>query len=60
MPTVNQLVRKGRRKFSKRTKSPALHFAYNAVKGKTKRTEGSPQMRGVCIQVKTVTPKKPN
>ncbi|MCD6600344.1 MAG: 30S ribosomal protein S12 [Dehalococcoidia bacterium] len=60
MPTVNQLVRKGRRKFSKRTKSPALHFAYNAVKGKTKQTEGSPQMRGVCIQVKTVTPKKPN
>jgi len=60
MPTVNQLVRKGRRKFSKRTKVPALHLTRNAIKGKTKRTRGSPQKRGVCIQVKTVTPKKPN
>jgi len=60
MPTVNQLVRKGRRKFAKRTKAPALHFTYNAVKNKTKWTKGSPQKRGVCLQVKTVTPKKPN
>jgi small subunit ribosomal protein S12 len=60
MPTVNQLVRKGRRKLGKRTKIPALHFTYNAIKGKTKWTEGSPQKRGVCIQVKAVTPKKPN
>ncbi|MCK4353787.1 MAG: 30S ribosomal protein S12 [Dehalococcoidia bacterium] len=60
MPTVNQLVRRGRRKFAKRTKAPALHFTYNAVKSKTKWTKGSPQKRGVCLQVKTVTPKKPN
>ena len=60
MPTVNQLVRKGRQKLRKRTKVPALHLTYNAMKGKTKWTQGSPQKRGVCIQVKTVTPKKPN
>jgi len=60
MPTVNQLVRKGRRKLVKRTKAPALHFTYNAVRGETGWTKGSPQKRGVCIQVKTATPKKPN
>lgn len=60
MPTVNQLVRKGRRKPEKRTKVPALHLTYNAMKGQTKWTQGSPQKRGVCVQVKTVTPKKPN
>lgn len=46
MPTLNQLIRKGRRRVEKRTKSPAL--------------KGSPQKRGVCLQVKTQTPKKPN
>ncbi len=60
MPTVNQLVRMERRKLAKRTKAPALHFAYNAMKGERRWTKGSPQKRGVCIQVKTVTPKKPN
>jgi small subunit ribosomal protein S12 len=60
MPTINQLVRKGRRKFARRTKAPALHFRHNAMKGETKWTTGSPQKRGVCILVKTVTPKKPN
>ena len=60
MPTINQLVRKGRRGLNKRTKVPALHFTYNALKGNTEWTKGSPQKRGVCIQVKTVTPKKPN
>jgi small subunit ribosomal protein S12 len=60
MPTINQLVRKGRQKPGKRTKAPALHVVYNAMKGKTKWTQGSPQKRGVCIQVKTITPKKPN
>ncbi|MBE9514314.1 MAG: 30S ribosomal protein S12 [Dehalococcoidia bacterium] len=60
MPTVNQLVRKGRRKIEKRTKSPSLHYIYNALKGRTRWTKGSPQKRGVCILVKTVTPKKPN
>src|SRR4030043_359227 len=60
MPTANQLVRKGRRKSARKTKAPALHFAYNALKNKVSRGAGSPQKRGVCVQVKTMTPKKPN
>ena len=60
MPTVNQLVRKGRKKLTKRTKTPALRFAYNSLKNKLVRGKGSPQKRGVCVQVKTMTPKKPN
>lgn len=46
MPTINQLVRKGRKKVKKKSKSPAL--------------TGCPQRRGVCIRVYTTTPKKPN
>jgi small subunit ribosomal protein S12 len=46
MPTINQLVRKGRQKVRRKSKSPVL--------------EGCPQKRGVCLQVKTMTPKKPN
>jgi small subunit ribosomal protein S12 len=46
MPTINQLVRKGREKISKRTASPAL--------------QSCPQKRGVCVRVYTTTPKKPN
>lgn len=46
MPTINQLVRKGRKKVVKKSKSPAL--------------ESSPQKRGVCTRVYTTTPKKPN
>ena len=46
MPTINQLVRKGRRRVVVKTKSPAL--------------KGAPQRRGVCVQVMTRTPKKPN
>ena len=60
MPTINQLVRKGRKKLTKKTKSPALTFTYNALKNKRLQGKGSPQKRGVCIQVKTMTPKKPN
>ncbi len=60
MPTINQLVRKGRRKMSKKNKTPALRFTYNALKNKVLEGEGSPQKRGVCVQVKTTTPKKPN
>ena len=60
MPTVNQLVRKGRKKVSKKTKTPALRYTYNALKNKVVRGAGSPQKRGVCVQVKTTTPKKPN
>jgi small subunit ribosomal protein S12 len=60
LPTVNQLVRKGRRKVTKKTKTPALRFTYNALKNRMVRGVGSPQKRGVCVQVKTTTPKKPN
>lgn len=60
MPTINQLVRKGRKKVTKKTKSPALRFIYNALKNKMMEGKGSPQKRGVCTQVKTTTPKKPN
>ena len=60
LPTVSQLIRKGRGKVTKKTKAPALRFSYNALKGRTTAGKGSPQKRGVCIQVKTMTPKKPN
>ncbi len=60
MPTVNQLIRKGRQKGAKRAKAPVLRFTYNSLKNRVIRGKGSPQKRGVCIQVKTVTPKKPN
>ena len=60
MPTISQLIRKGRASIKKKTKAPALRFSYNALKGKTQSTRGAPQKRGVCIQVKTMTPKKPN
>jgi len=60
LPTINQLVRKGRKRKRKRTKAPALRFTRNALKGKITRSTGSPQKRGVCTQVKTMTPKKPN
>jgi small subunit ribosomal protein S12 len=46
MPTISQLVRKGRKKLAKKNKSPAL--------------QGNPQKRGVCTRVYTTTPKKPN
>jgi len=60
MPTVNQLVRKGRKKVAKKSKTPALQLTYNTLKNKVMQGRGSPQKRGVCIQVKTTTPKKPN
>ena len=46
MPTINQLIRKGRKKIKKKTNTPAL--------------KGAPQKRGVCVRVYTSTPKKPN
>ena len=60
MPTINQLVRKGRQTTAKKSKSPHLHFILNSQKRKTTYGEGAPQKRGVCTQVKTMTPKKPN
>ena len=61
MPTINQLVRKGRKAKVKKAKAPALRYSYNALTGRTtRRKKGSPQKRGVCTQVKTMNPKKPN
>ncbi len=60
MPTINQLIRKGRKKGIKKTKSPALRFTFNALKNRMIEGKGSPQKRGVCTQVRTMTPKKPN
>lgn len=60
MPTVNQLIRKGRVTKRKRNKAPALRFVQNSLRNRLVRGPGCPQRRGVCIQVKTMTPKKPN
>ena len=60
MPTIHQLVRRGRKKLVRKTKAPALRFSYNALRNKLTRAQGAPQKRGVCVQVRTVTPKKPN
>ena len=60
LPTINQLAQRGRRKAVRRAKAPALGYIFNALKNKRIKSEGSAQKRGVCIQVKTVTPKKPN
>ena len=59
MPTINQLVRKGRKKVVYKSKSPALGMNLNTLK-KRETTVNSPQKRGVCVAVRTVTPKKPN
>lgn len=60
MPTTNQLVRKGRKSKRRKDPSPALTFSYNSLKNITHKGSASPQKRGVCIQVRTQTPKKPN
>ncbi len=60
MPTVNQLVRKPRRAKKKKDKSPALRLTFNSLRNRARRGGGSPQKRGVCVQVRTQTPRKPN
>ncbi len=60
MPTINQLVRKGRKSKSNKTKAPALRVNFNALRNKQMRGKGSPLKRGVCTVVRTMTPKKPN
>ena len=61
MPTINQLVRKGRRAKAKKSTAPALQYTFNSFKQRrTRHPKGAPQKRGVCTQVKTMTPKKPN
>ncbi|MEC5425590.1 30S ribosomal protein S12 [Virgibacillus sp. C22-A2] len=59
MPTINQLVRKGRINKPKKSDSPALNKGYNSFKKKLT-NQNSPQKRGVCTRVGTLTPKKPN
>jgi small subunit ribosomal protein S12 len=59
MPTINQLVRKPRKSKSTTSKSPALNKGYNSFK-KSLTDVNSPQKRGVCTRVGTMTPKKPN
>ena len=61
MPTVNQLVRKGRTSKKAKSKAPALLFTLNSMKQRRLRQpKGAPQKRGVCTVVRTMTPKKPN
>ena len=60
MPTINQLVRKGRKLKKGKDKAPALRFSFNTLKNSGFRNAGAPQKRGVCTQVRTQTPKKPN
>jgi small subunit ribosomal protein S12 len=60
LPTIGQLVRNGRAKLRKKTTAPALRFNLNSLTGKRVATKGSPFKRGVCVQVRTMTPKKPN
>ncbi|MCL4871582.1 MAG: 30S ribosomal protein S12 [Anaerolineae bacterium] len=61
MPTINQLIRKGRSPKSKKSTAPALQWTLNVFKQRrTRQLKGAPQKRGVCTQVKTATPKKPN
>jgi len=59
VPTFNQLVRKGRETSVKKSTAPALQRGYNSLK-KRPTEQSSPQKRGVCTVVKTMTPKKPN
>ena len=59
MPTIAQLVRNGRSSKTYKSKSPALGYGFNSLK-KSTRDYQSPQKRGVCTRVTTMTPKKPN
>jgi small subunit ribosomal protein S12 len=59
MPTIHQLVKKGREKIKKRIKVPALSFGFNVLRNRPK-SYPSPLKRGVCLKVFTTTPKKPN
>ena len=59
MPTVTQLIKRGRKKLKAKTKSPALAYYFNTVRNKPVYSS-SPFKRGVCLKVFTTTPKKPN
>lgn len=59
MPTINQLIKRGRKKLEGRDKAPALRFYFNSLKNRPV-VSSSPFKRGVCLKVFTTTPKKPN
>ena len=59
VPTIRQLIKKGRKSAKKKTKAPALSFYFNPLKNRPVYSE-SPFKRGVCLKVFTTTPKKPN
>ena len=61
MPTINQMVRKGRKSLKAKSKAPAFQYTLNTYKQRRIRQDkGAPQKRGVCTIVRTMTPKKPN
>ena len=59
MPTINQLVKKGRERIKEKSKAPALSFYFNTLKNRPVFSSSSFK-RGVCLKVFTTTPKKPN
>jgi len=59
LPTINQLIRKGRKRKQSKSAAPALQYGYNSFR-KELISQNSPQKRGVCTRVGTMTPKKPN
>jgi len=61
VPTTNQLIRKSRKAKKQKSKAPALLYTFNSYSQRRMRQpKGAPQKRGVCTQVRTMTPKKPN
>ena len=60
MPTISQLVRNGRKPKISKVKAPAMRRIWNSLDQRQTPIPGAPQKRGVCLQVRTMTPKKPN
>jgi len=60
VPTISQLVRHGRQRKISKIKSPAMRKNWNSLRQRQVPVPGAPQKRGVCLQVRTMTPKKPN
>ena len=60
MPTISQLVRHGRKPKIEKVKAPAMRKIWNSLDQRQTPISGAPQKRGVCLQVRTMTPKKPN
>lgn len=61
MPTIQQLIRRGRKPLNTKSKSPAMQYMFDSLhRTRTDLPKGSPFKRGVCVKVTTMTPKKPN